>query len=121
MRSGVHSADVWEIEGLEDDLVCFYSARDLQQFCRVLNIRPIQLFGEEISEPAVSVEELVQRIHEECRSRGVTLEQFDDGIGGCLTKCVEPAERMLFDMKLDGLRWVCQELHIDWRRVLLNL
>ncbi len=117
-QSGVSDAGVWDIEECEGDLTCCYSLRDVQKFCRVLGIRPVELFGGEISEPAVSADELVRRIHDECRSRGVTLEQFEDAVGWRLSACIEPPERLLEDMTVDGLRWLCRELRIDWRRVL---
>ena len=117
-QSGVTDAGVWDIEECEGDLTCCYSPRDVQKFCRVLGIRPVELFGEEISEPAVSGDELVRRIHKECRSRGITLEQFEDAVGWRLSACIEPPERLLEDMTVDGLQWLCRELRIDWRRAL---
>jgi len=117
-RSGVSDAGVWDIEACEGDLTCCYSPRDVQKFCRVLGIRPVELFGEEISESAVSADELARLIHEECRSRGVTLEQFEDAVGWRLSACIEPPERLLEDMTVDGLQWLCRELRIDWRRAL---
>jgi transcriptional regulator with XRE-family HTH domain len=117
-RSGVSDAGVWDIEACEGDLTRCHSPRDVQKFCRVLGIHPVELFGEEISEPAVSADELVQLIHEECRSRGVTLEQFEDAVGWRLSACIEPPERLLEDMTVDGLQWLCRELRIDWRRAM---
>jgi len=117
-QSGVSDAGVWDIEACEGDLTCCYSPRDVQKFCRVLGIRPVQLFGGEISESPVSADELVRLIHEECHSRGVTLEQFEDAVGWRLSACIEPPERLLEDMTVDGLQWLCQELRIDWRRAL---
>jgi transcriptional regulator with XRE-family HTH domain len=117
-RSGVSDAGVWDIEACEGDLTRCHSPRDVQKFCRVLGIHPVELFGEEISEPAVSADELVQLIHEECRSRGVTLEQFEDAVGWRLSACIEPRERLLEDMTVDGLQWLCRELRIDWRRAM---
>jgi transcriptional regulator with XRE-family HTH domain len=117
-RSGVSDAGVWDIEACEGDLTRGYSPRDVQKFCRVLGIHPVELFGEEISEPAVSADELVQLIHEECRSRGVTLEQFEDAVGWRLSACIEPPERLLEDMTVDGLQWLCRELRIGWRRAM---
>jgi transcriptional regulator with XRE-family HTH domain len=117
-QSGVTDAGVWDIEECEGDLACCYSPRDVQKFCRVLGIRPVELFGEQISEPAVSADELVRRIHEECRSRGITLEQFEDAVGWRLSACIEPPEKLLEDMTVDGLQWLCRELRIDWRRAL---
>ena len=51
---------------------------------------------------------------------GVTLEQFEDAVGWRLSACIEPPERLLEDMTVDGLQWLCRELHIDWRRVFLS-
>ena len=120
-QSGVSDAGVSDIEKCEGDLTCCYSPRDVQKFCRVLGIRPVELFGEEISDPAVSADELARRIHEECRSRGITLEQFEDAVGCRLSACIEPPERLLQEMTIDGLQWLCRELGIDWHRVILSL
>ena len=119
-RSGV-SANVWDIEAFDDELTCCHSPKQVQQLCRVLGIQPVELFGAEISESPVSANELVQRIHEECRSRGVTLEQFEDAVGWRLSACMKPPEKLLEDMTIDGLQWLCRELRIDWHRVLLSL
>lgn len=118
--SGVSVAGIYDIEACEGELTCCYSPRDLRNFCRVLGIRPVQLFTDEISGPAVSAGELVRLIRDECHSRGVTLEQFEDAVGWRLSACIDPPERLLEDMSVDGLQWLCRELNIDWRRVLLS-
>ena len=120
-QSGVSDAGIWDIEACEGDLTCCYSPRDVRRFCQVLGIAPAELFGEPISEPAISAGELVRLIHEECRSRSITLEQFEDVVGWRLSACIEPPDKLLGDMTVDGLQWLCRELHIDWRRVFLSL
>jgi hypothetical protein len=65
--------------------------------------------------------ELVSRIHAECLKRGVTLEEFEDAVGWRLGQCMDPPERLLGDMTLDGLHWLCRELGIHWHRVILSL
>jgi hypothetical protein len=120
-RSGVSSPNVWDIEEFEHELTSCYSPRDVQRFCRVLGIRPIELFTESIDEPAVSADELVQRIQTECRSREVTLGQFEDVVGWRLSVCMDPPQKLLEDITVDGLQWLCRELRIDWRRVFLSL
>jgi len=117
-QSGVSDAGVWDIESIEGNLTCCYSPKDVQKFCRVLGIRPVELFGGEISEPAVTPEGLARLIHKECHLRGVTLEQFEDAVGWRLSACIEPPEKLLEDMTIDGLQWLCRELRIDWRRAL---
>jgi DNA-binding XRE family transcriptional regulator len=120
-RCGVNSPSVWDIEGVDCELIECYSPREVQDFCRVLGIRPIELFADSISGPAVSAEELARLIHAECRARGVTLEQFEDAVGWRLSACMEPPEKLLEDMSVDGLQWLCREVRIDWRRVMLSL
>jgi len=120
-RSGVSDAGVWDIEACEGDLTCCYSPSDVRKFCRVLGIRPIELFTDEISEPPVSADELVQLIRAECRSRGVTLEQFEDAVGWRLSACIEPPELLLEDMTVDGLQWPSVSEFVTFEQDLITL
>jgi transcriptional regulator with XRE-family HTH domain len=117
-QSGVSSAEIWDIEAYENELTSCHSPRSLQLFCRVLRVQPVDLFGGVSSGPAISPAELVQRIHEECRSRQITLEQFEDVVGWRLSESIEPAEKLLEDLTVDGLQWLCRELRIDWLRAI---
>ncbi len=114
-------ASVWDIEAFEDELTSCYSPAQVRKFCRVLQARPAELVAVNTSEPSVSAQEPVGLIHEECRKRGVTLEQFEDAVGWQLGQCMDPPERLLEGMTLDGLQWLCRELGIDWHRVILSL
>lgn len=116
--SAVRDAVVWDIEGCEGDLVRCYSPNDLQRFCRVLQIHPADLLGGRGSEPVIPPDQLVQRIHDECRSRGITLEQFEDAVGWRLSACMDPPQKLLEDLSIDGLQWLCRELRIALRRAL---
>jgi transcriptional regulator with XRE-family HTH domain len=112
---------VWDIEAVEDELTSCHSAADIRKFCQVLNARPSEVFDITTTEPAVSAEDLVSLIQSECQKRGVTLEQFEDSVGWYLSRCMEPPERLLEDMSVDGLQWLCRELGIHWHRVILSL
>src|SRR6266705_3430653 len=94
----------FHIETTDDDFTMSYSATDVQRFCKVLGARPGELFGVGTTEPPVSVQELVSRIQAECRKRGFTVEQFEDAVGWRLSQCMDPPERLLDDMTLDGLQ-----------------
>jgi len=118
---GVSSPCIWDIESFEDELTSCYSPCEVRHFCEVLGVRPSELFEVTTTETAVSASELVDRIHGECRKRSVTLEQFEDAVGWELAGSMEPPERLLEGMSLDGLQWLCRELGIDWRRVILSL
>ena len=118
IRSGLYAATIWDIENCDGDLTNCYSPGELRKFCQVLRIHPVELFGEKISESEVSPEELVQLMHKECILRNVTLEQFEDAVGWRLSACIESPERLLEDLSIEGLQWLCRELRIDWRRAL---
>ena len=121
-RCNLQPIDIWEIEGLEGDLEMSSTPKQVQKFCQVLGIRPIDLFGDDISETPISADDLVQLIHAECHLRGVTLEQFEDVIEWwSLNSIIDPPEKLLESMRIDNLQRLCQELRIDWRRVLLCL
>jgi transcriptional regulator with XRE-family HTH domain len=111
----------FHIETTDDDFTISYSPADVRRFCEVLDARPSELFGVATPDLPVTAEELVSRIHAECRKRSVTLEQFEDAVGWRLSQCMDPPGRLLEDMTLDGLQWLCRELGINWHRVILGL
>jgi hypothetical protein len=108
---------IWDIETHEGDLEN-YSPAEIRNFCCLLGISPAELFGERFSERPVSADELVKLIRQECVSRGLTLAQFEDVVGWRLSACIDPPERLIEDISIDGLQWLCRELRIDWRRAL---
>lgn len=111
----------FHVEIPDEEFTCDYSPADARRFCQALNARPSELFGGNSAEAAVSARELVQLIGAECRRRAITLEQFEDAVGWRLSQCMNPPERLLDELSLDGLQWLCRELGIDWRRVILSL
>ncbi len=114
---GISSFGVYDIENYNDLSSC-YSPRQVKAFCRVVGIHPYELFGVEIEDPPISASELVKLIHEQCRLRNLTLEQFEDVVGWRLSACIDPPEKLLEDITIDGLQWLCIELGVDWHRTL---
>jgi transcriptional regulator with XRE-family HTH domain len=112
---------IWDIESNDDELSSCYSVSDVRKFCKALGVRPIELFGGEAAGPPISAVELVNHIHHHCHSHGITLHQFEDAVGWRLSACMEPAEQFFEGITTDGLQWLCRELGIDWRRVILSL
>jgi transcriptional regulator with XRE-family HTH domain len=111
----------FHIEIPDDEFTCEYSPADARRFCEVLKARSSELFGVSTTEPPVSSSELALLIGAECRTRNVTLEQFEEVVGWRLSQCMNPPERLFDEMSLDGLRWLCRELGIHWHRVILSL
>lgn len=120
-RMDTTSASVWDIESYDDELSTCYSPNHVRQFCRVLGIHLSELLAVETVEAPVTATELVQLIDEQCHARGVTLESFEDAVGWRLSACMDPPERLLEDMSIDGLQDLCRELGIHWHRVILSL
>jgi transcriptional regulator with XRE-family HTH domain len=117
----ISASCIWDIESHDDELSICYSPRDIQKFCQVLGVQPIELFGGETTSSPISAVELVRLIHEQCHSRGITLPQFEDSVGWRLSDCIEPPEHLLEAITIDGLQWLCRELGVDWRRIILGL
>jgi transcriptional regulator with XRE-family HTH domain len=112
---------VFDLEAFDDELTTCHSPSDVRKFCRVLNTTPSELFGIQTDDPPVFAHQLVALIRAECSKRGVTLEQFEDAVGWRLGQSMVPPERLLEDMTIDGLQWLCRELGINWHRVILSL
>ena len=120
-RLGISPVNILDIESSDTQFTASCSPIDVQQFCGVLGVRPVELFGVETTEPPISAAELVKRIYEQCRIRNLLPEQFDDAVGWCVSGSLQPPEQLLRDITLDVLQWLCRELAVDWHRVILGL
>ena len=120
-RMDIPADCIWDIETRADELCTSYSPADIQRFCQVLAIRPADLFLIQPTEPPITAQELAALIHDHCRTHNITIPQFEDAVGWRLTESLIDPEDLFEDLSIDGLRWVCDELGIDWRRVILSL
>ena len=77
---GISTASIWDIECIDGDLTN-YSPTEIRGFCQVLSITPRELFGIESQATAINVGELAALIREHCRSRNITVQQFEDACG----------------------------------------
>jgi len=121
VRSGINWNSIYDLETYEGDLCAGYSPNEVQQLCQAIGIRPIDVFAEDVSAPAVSADELMRRIRDECQARRITMEQFEDIVGWSFGGCMDKPQVLLEEISIDGLQWLCRELSIDWRRVILGL
>lgn len=117
----ISAAAIYDIESNDEELCDVYSPADIRKFSEVLGARPAEFFGIEINARPLSAEELVQLIQEACRSRNLTLAQFEEAVGWRLSQAIEPPSKLLEEISIEGLQWLCQELGIDWRRVIIGL
>lgn len=119
-RGDISVESVWDIETIPDELM-IYSATEIQKFCGIIHIRPLELFADDFSEPPISASELAELIKKECESRNLSLEKFEDITGSEFSICLSRPESFLESFSLDGLRDLCRGVRVDWRRTLLAL
>ncbi|TAL31831.1 MAG: hypothetical protein EPN97_10490 [Alphaproteobacteria bacterium] len=110
-----------DLEAYDDELFTLYSPREIWHFSRIFGINAQELLNLDGSAAPVTAPELVQLIKKECATRNLSLEQFEDVVGWRLSVCMNPPELLLQEMTLDGMTWLCQELHIDWRGVITDM
>ena len=120
---GVPVECVWEIESQDDELCTSYAPADIRHFCKVLGVRPADLFliKPDEAEPPITAEQLVKLIREHCRSRKITLPAFENAVGWRLSDSLDDPLALFEDLSLEGLRWVCDELGVDWRQIIVGL
>ena len=93
----------------------------MASYCKALEISPADLFGESNEASGISENRLLELINTECLNRGMTLDQLGDVVGWDLEAAAKSEHGLLGDLSVDGLQWLCKELRVDWRRVLIGL
>jgi hypothetical protein len=118
---GISPGSFWDIECIDDELT-IYSPTEIRRFCQVLSVSPRELFGIELQAAPLTAADLAALIREHCRSRGITIEQFEDASGWHLAKGLDAPERFMHDdYSIDGIQDICRELGVDWHRFILSL
>ena len=120
-RMGISKANVWDLETYHDELLSCYSPSEAARFAKVLGVRTVQFFGSDPEGAPISLGELHSLIHDQCHRRGLSLDEFGHLVGWNLKACMDSPDRLLVEMSIDGLTWLCEALGIDWRRVLVGL
>lgn len=114
----IGGAAIRDIETHEDELSTVHSPMNLRKLATLLEVHPAEFFTDKIPDSRISAQELVTLIQQEYTARGLTLEQFEDLVGWTLRDYIDSPEKLLSDMSIDGLQWLCRELRIDWLRAL---
>ena len=121
LRMGISTSSLWDIECCDNELT-IYSPTEIRRFCQILSVSPRELFGIESQAAPLTATDLATLIREHCRSRGITIEQFEDASGWHLVKSLDEPERFLHDdCSIDGIQDICRELGVDWQRFILSL
>lgn len=120
-RAGVSPECVHDLESYDDELIAIYSAAELQRFAAIFNVTPRDLLGIRGSLEPISCAELAAAIRQHCLNHGMAPETFGDAAGWEISKAVEIPQLFLTDYPIDGIKDLCDELAIDWRRFFSGL
>jgi len=102
-------------------LASVYSPAELQRFAHALGSTPAAVLGIDSSGDSISAAQLVELVRAHCRAGSITMAQFEDVVGWSLAGILESPEQLLQEISIHGLQWLCRELAVDWRRVILGL
>src|SRR5437879_12920395 len=104
---GISSPSLWDIECIDDELT-IYSPTEIRRFCQVLSVSLRELFGIELQAAPLTATDLAVLIREHCRSRGITIEQFEDSSGWYVAKSLDNPESFLHaDYRIHGIQDIC--------------
>lgn len=85
------------------------------RFAAVLGVAPRELLGTEQRDDPISANQLASAIHEQCRARGITLDDLSKRAGWDISQAADAPQLLLADFT-DGIRDICRALGLDWHR-----
>lgn len=105
----------YDMEAYDGELYSNASLGELSRLCSALGIKPRDLFHDRPNvEPAISPMQLLSRAREYMKQNKLSVGEFSDRIGFDIGPSLEDASKMM-DWNIDFLRWLCEELGLDWR------
>lgn len=117
---GISFRDYAEWENYEGELNTSMTLGELFRLSSVLGIRTRLLFEEDSGDregPHVSAEQLCAKIKAHLSATGMSMGEFEDQVGFVIEPCLrDPSEVLKWNV--DCLRFVCNEIGIDWRSAL---
>jgi hypothetical protein len=110
----------YDIEQCGGELTSNCSLGEISRICNLLNIHPRDLFCDEILSQ-LTIKEVVEKIKEYCAKNKISVNQFEDVVGWRVESCFSNPNTALEEWTLDCLKDICQELQINWQRVISSL
>jgi hypothetical protein len=111
-------ATYYDMEDYDGELYSNASLGELSRLCSALGIKPRDLFDDKPNvEGTISRVQLLSRAREYMKQNKLSVEEFSDRIGFEIGPSLEDASKMM-DWNVDFLRWLCEELGLEWRSAL---
>jgi transcriptional regulator with XRE-family HTH domain len=118
--AGISANELADLESDDDEVTTAVSLRALRALCRAVGMSLRDLFDPGHEAPAsapVSPDQLVARLRQVVRERGLTLNQLEDHLGVIIEPLLDdPAYLLTYNV--DTLRAICDATGIDWRTAL---
>jgi len=117
---GLSESSYYDLEACPEDLFTSVSLKQLQRLSIQLGVPPRALFADiEARISTVAVEDVVQAIRRHLEANAIDIGTLEDRVGFTLHDCLTNSTTVL-EWNVDCLRFVCDEIGLDWRAALPN-
>jgi transcriptional regulator with XRE-family HTH domain len=117
---GIYSSNYYDLERFDDDMGAVMTLEYLEQLGSFLKFRPVELFTDVPVKP-MNTGELVEYLEKHLKNTQMSMEEFEQRVGfTSLGNCLSDS-RVIRTWCLDCLRYFCEELNIDWLRIVASL
>jgi transcriptional regulator with XRE-family HTH domain len=116
---GISSNLYYDLEGIDGELNMVISLGELSKLSSVLGIRTRFIFDGKTEGQSISLEQLCAKIKEYLNVTGMSITDFETRVGFTIAAALDnPFE--VFKWNVDCLRFVCEEIGIDWHLAFHN-
>jgi transcriptional regulator with XRE-family HTH domain len=108
----------YDMKACDGELYSVASLGELSRLCLALGIKPRDLFDDKSNiEGPILPEQLLSEAKEYIKKRKLSVAEFSDCVGFEIEPSLKDPSKML-DWNVDFLRWLCDEIGLDWRLAL---
>lgn len=119
--TGIEADNLEEMERSPATLMSTYSPEEIDRVCRFYGIPLTEMLTGQRVADCIQPTDVVRMILDTCRQRAIPIEVFGDKVGWDLNDILKDPCLIYTNISLDGLRWLCDELGINWLNVLACL
>jgi transcriptional regulator with XRE-family HTH domain len=112
------SSNYYDIEHFDGDLYNAIGLGELSSLCLALGIIPRDLFDDRPkADSDISQAELLSKTREYIKQNNLSVAEFSDRVGFEIGPSLEDPAKVS-EWNVDFLRWLCDEIGLDWRLAL---
>jgi transcriptional regulator with XRE-family HTH domain len=115
--AGLPAPTYYDLEEIDGQLNMVISLGELSKLSSVLGIRPRFIFDDKVEGQPISPEQLCAKIKSYLDTTGISIAEFENRVGFVIKPSLRDSAKVL-DWNVDCLRFVCEELGLDWRLAL---